>query len=72
MTEILRWKGKEKSDYEQLCEEVRKTEYEMEHVREQLNHATDPDLVDSVIYHLKSLEKRYLFLRKELKQMKAG
>ncbi|SMO59507.1 Protein of unknown function [Melghirimyces algeriensis] len=59
-----------KSGYEEICDEVNRIHQEWGRVRKRLDDTTDPDLVDSVIYELKSLEKRYGFLIKKLKEYK--
>ncbi len=65
-------KGKErKSSYEKICHEVDQIHQEWEYAKRQLDDVTDPDLVDSAIYHLKAVEKRYIFLIKELKAYKS-
>ena len=58
-----------KSRFEEIRDEMNETRREWERTKEQLEHLTDPDLVDSAIYRLNSLEKRCVFLMKELKSL---
>ncbi|EGK11846.1 hypothetical protein HMPREF9374_1852 [Desmospora sp. 8437] len=60
-----------KSRFEEIRDEMNATRREWERTKEQLDHLTDPDLVDSAIYRLNSLEKRCVFLMKELKEKEA-
>lgn len=60
-----------KSRFEEIQEEMKQTRREWERTKEQLDHLTDPDLVDSAIYRLNSLEKRCMYLMKELKALQS-
>lgn len=68
---FLRRGKDQRSRYDEIRDEVIKTRREWKRTKEQLDHLTDPDLVDSAIYQLNSLEKRCIFLMKELKAVRS-
>lgn len=68
---FLRRGKDQKSRYDEIRDEVEETRQEWRRIKEQLDDLTDPDLVDSAIYQLKSLEKRCMFLMKELKAVRS-
>lgn len=54
-----------KTDYIQL--ELEKLKIELDSVYSVFENVTDPDLIDSSIYQLNSLQQRYRYLLRELK-----
>ena len=54
----------EPSTYDLLVEYIKKTKSELDCAYSNFENATDPDLIDSSIYQLQSIQMRYKFLLK--------
>lgn len=57
-------KSKEDTAYDILLEHIEKTKSELDCAYSNFENATDPDLIDSSIYQLQSIQMRYKFLLK--------
>lgn len=54
----------EQTAYDLLIEHIEKTKSELDCAYSKFENATDPDLIDSSIYLLQSIQMRYKFLLK--------
>ena len=54
-----------------MLQEMGKLKTELEAAYSVFENVTDPDLIDSSIYHLNSLQQRYRFLLRQIKSEEA-
>ncbi|NLK99651.1 MAG: YaaL family protein [Clostridiales bacterium] len=50
-----------------LIKEINKTKHALEAAYSQFEYVVDPDLIDSCIYELNAIQKRYKYLLKQAK-----
>ena len=58
-------KRKSASEYYELIEQAR---HEWQSARQRFEEISDPDLIDSAIYAIKSAERRYVYLLKKARE----
>ncbi len=57
---------------EQLREDIRKTKLALDTAYSNFDNALDPDLIDCCIYELNAMQKRYVFLLKQMENLRAA
>lgn len=55
---------------EQLLEDIRKTKLALDTAYSNFENALDPDLIDCCIYELNATQKRYVFLLKQMENLR--
>jgi hypothetical protein len=55
--------------YAVLLEDLERTEHDLDSAYMKLGNVTEPDLIDCYIYEVQSLQMRYRFLLKRVKQI---
>ena len=55
--------------YDQLVEEMHATKYALDNAYSNFENVVDPDLIDSWIFEMNAMQKRYKFLLQRVKQM---
>lgn len=55
---------------EQLREDLRKTKLALDTANSNFENALDPDLIDCCIYELNAMQRRYVFLLRQVDQLK--
>lgn len=55
--------------YNQLLEDMAAAKYALDNAYSNFEHVIDPDLIDSWIFEMNAMQKRYKFLLKRVKQM---
>ncbi len=64
---MKRNKKKEVLPKEALLEEIERTKLALETAHSNFENSLDPDLIDSYIYEVNAVQKRYKFLLKQIK-----
>ncbi|ASS77045.1 hypothetical protein CIG75_00060 [Tumebacillus algifaecis] len=57
-------------ELEKLQAEIEQARSEWAIAQQQLDHVSDPDLIDHAIYYLEAAERKYGFLLREAKRLK--
>lgn len=55
--------------YNQLLQDMEAAKYALDNAYSNFENAVDPDLIDSWIFEVNAMQKRYKFLLKRVKQM---
>jgi len=55
--------------YHQLIEDMEAAKYALDNAYSNFENVVDPDLIDSWIFEVNAMQKRYKFLLKRVKQM---
>lgn len=55
--------------YDQLLEDMEAAKYALDNAYSNFENVVDPDLIDSWIFEVNAMQKRYKFLLKRVKQM---
>ncbi|MCI8371110.1 MAG: YaaL family protein [Lachnospiraceae bacterium] len=55
--------------YDQLLEDMAATKYALDNAYSNFENVVDPDLIDSWIFEMNAMQKRYKFLLNRVKQM---
>lgn len=66
---LVRMKHKKKVDLQEetLLREIQRTKLALETAYSNFENSLDPDLIDSYIYEVNAVQKRYKFLLKQVK-----
>ena len=76
MAEAVRSRRKKAAQYEeerrQLVEGMKQTRDQLNFAYAQFNTYTDPDLVDACVYEINSLQSRYSYFVRQVKQLEAA
>lgn len=60
---------KKTSKYDSIVCDIEKTKIAMESAYSNFENVSDPDLIDSYIYELNAMQKRYAFLLRQAKEL---
>lgn len=55
--------------YDQLLQDMEAAKYALDNAYSNFENVVDPDLIDSWIFEMNAMQKRYKFLLKRVKQM---
>lgn len=55
--------------YDQLIQDIEAAKYALDNAYSNFENVVDPDLIDSWIFEVNAMQKRYKFLLKRVKQM---
>ena len=68
---LFKKKSTKDSTTDILIREINMTKHELETAYSHFENVVDPDLIDSSIYHINSVQERYKYLMKLLKSIEA-
>ena len=55
-------------EIEELAADLQEVRRELEFARQRFNHATEPELVDAMVYEMNALQARYDYLWRMLRE----